>query len=1098
MHKLATLSLANRALIALITVFVAVFGVITMGSLKQELIPSLEFPRVTVVTAMPGASPEVVDKQVSEPLENALNAVEGLESSTATSRTGLSTVNLTFVYGTNLDRARSQVDRAISNAQQLLPEDVSPQSVAGSINDFPIVFMAVSSDLPLSELNTELQRLTVPKLQKLEGVRSAEVTGGSGQHIAILPDDDALADRNVSVSSIVDSLQNSGGLVPAGTVEQEQKTLSVQIGSPLDSLETIENLPLAPNQTTTTEPAPPSSASEIPGRVPGQFPGESQPAPPAPVNSAPVDTGAEGSGVRGPVTEAATGGPVTIGEVATVRIVDDERTSITRTNGEETLALAVTKTPDGDTVAISHAINDLLPELEAQLGNGAAFTTIFDQAPFIEESIKDLTTEGLLGLGFAVLVILVFLLSARSTLITAISIPLSLLVTFIGLSALGYSLNILTLGALTIAIGRVVDDSIVVVENIKRHLGYGEDKRTAIVTAVREVAGAVTASTLTTVAVFLPIAFVADLAGELFRPFAITTALALLASLAVSLTIVPVLAYWFVKSPSQRQDPAEVRAAADAKERASRLQRGYLPVLSSTQRHPVLTLGAAALVLLGTVAMVPLMQTNLLGDTGQNSFSLRQELPAGTSLEVTDEAASQVEELLAGTEGIDDVQVTMGNSTSGLGTFLSAGASVARFTVITEEGADQVALRERVRNDVEKLPDAGTITLSTQGGGFGTSSSVDIDISASNAGELQSASDTLVEELQDLPGAAEVSSNLAAAEPVVQVSIDRAKAVAAGLNEEEIAGLLASTISPLPGGTVRIDTTDYPVLIGEGTDFASVEELRDVEVPTASGPVPLTEVATVEETEIPTSITSSGGERTAVVSVTPGGDNLGALSSEVQTVLDSVELPAGVTASLGGAATQQAESFEQLGLALLAAVAIVYVIMVATFKSLVQPLILLVSIPFAATGAIALLVVTGIPLGLPSLIGMLMLVGIVVTNAIVLIDLINQYRRPHSGRPGMNVADAIRHGARQRLRPILMTALATVFALTPMALGLTGEGGFISQPLAVVVVGGLISSTALTLVLVPVLYRLVEGRRERRALARAEQLQIREPAAVGS
>ncbi|HEX2245951.1 MAG TPA: efflux RND transporter permease subunit, partial [Arthrobacter sp.] len=785
-------------------------------------------------------------------------------------------------------------------------------------------------------------------------------------------------------------------------------------------------------------------------------------------------------------------------EVAAVRIADDEQTSITRTNGEETLALALTKTPDGDTVAISHAINDLLPELEEQLGSGAAFTTIFDQAPFIEESIKDLTTEGLLGLGFAVLVILVFLLSARSTLITAISIPLSLLVTFIGLSALGYSLNILTLGALTIAIGRVVDDSIVVVENIKRHLGYGEDKRTAIVTAVREVAGAVTASTLTTVAVFLPLAFVADLAGELFRPFAITTALALLASLAVSLTIVPVLAYWFVKSPSQRQDPAEVRAAADAKERASRLQRGYLPVLSSTQRHPVITLGSAALVLLGTVAMVPLMQTNLLGDTGQNSFSLRQELPAGTSLEVTDEAASQVEQLLAGTEGIDDVQVTMGNSTSGLGTFLSAGASVAQFTVITEEGADQVALRERVRNDVEKLPDAGTITISTRGGGFGTSSSVDINISAGNSGELQSASDSLVAELQDLPGAAEVSSNLAAAEPVVQVSIDRAKAVAAGLNEEEIAGLLASTISPLPGGTVRIDTTDYPVFIGEGTDFASVDELREVEVPTASGPVPLTEVATVEETEIPTSITSSGGERTAVVSVTPAGDNLGALSSEVQTVLESVELPPGVTASLGGAATQQAESFEQLGLALLAAVAIVYVIMVATFKSLVQPLILLVSIPFAATGAIALLIITGIPLGLPSLIGMLMLVGIVVTNAIVLIDLINQYRRPHGGRPGMNVADAIRHGARQRLRPILMTALATVFALTPLALGLTGKGGFISQPLAVVVVGGLISSTALTLVLVPVLYRLVEGRRERRALAKAERLEIREPAAVGS
>lgn len=1048
MHKLAMLSLANRALIALITVFVAVFGVITMGSLKQELIPSLEFPRVTVVTSMPGASPEVVDKQVSEPLERALNAVEGLESSTATSRTGMSTVNLTFVYGTNLDRARSQVDRAISNARQLLPDDVSPQSLAGSVSDFPVVFMAVSSDRPLSELNTELQRLTVPRLQKIDGVRGAEVSGGSAQHIAILPDAGKLRARGVSAaSSIADSLKNSGGLVPAGAVEQDGKSLSVQIGSPLDSLKAIRNLPLAAAGAGTT--------------------------------------GLPQSPAGGPASD-----PPTIGEVASVKIADDEHTSITRTNGAETLALAVTKTPDGDTVGISKAITAQVPELEAELGHGAKITTVFDQAPFIEKSIKDLTTEGLLGLGFAVLVILVFLLSVRSTLITAISIPLSLLVTFIALSALDYSLNILTLSALTIAIGRVVDDSIVVVENIKRHLGYGEAKRTAILAAVREVAGAITASTLTTVAVFAPIAFVGNLAGELFRPFAITTALALLASLAVSLTIVPVLAYWFVKSPAQTLDQEQVRAAATAKEQKSKLQRGYLPVLVGTQRHPVLTLAAAVLVLAGTAAMVPLMQTNLLGDSGQNSFSLRQEMPAGSSLKVTDAAAQKVENLLDATDGIKDVQMTLGNSTAGLGGFLSAGTNVAQFTVITEEGVDQEALRESVRTAVQGLPSAGTITLGTQGGGFGTSSTVDVTISAADPQDLKDASDGLVKELVQVPGAAEVSSNLSAEEPVVQVRIDRAKAVAAGLSEQEVSGLLASTISPLPGGTVRIGTTDYPVQIGQGRQFTSIDELRGVRMATSAGRIPLTDLATVKEERIPTSITTSGGERTAVVSVTPDGNNLGALSAGVQSRLDTVPLPAGVTATLGGAATQQAESFQQLGLALLAAIAIVYVIMVATFKSLVQPLILLVSVPFAATGAIALLVVTQIPLGLPSLIGMLMLVGIVVTNAIVLIDLINQYRRGTAGQPGMSVADAIRHGARQRLRPILMTALATVFALTPMALGLTGEGGFISQPLAIVVIGGLVSSTALTLVLVPVLYRLVEGRHERRAAKAAAKPEV--------
>jgi HAE1 family hydrophobic/amphiphilic exporter-1 len=1040
MFRLAHLSLANRALIALITVFASVFGVITMTSLKQELIPSIEFPQITVLTAMPGASPEVVDKQVSGPLETALNGVEGLESTSSTSRNGVSQITLVFTYGSNLDRARAQIDRAISNAKRTLPEDVQPQAIAGSISDFPIVFLAVSSDKPLSELNADLQRLSVPRLQKIDGVRGADVTGGATQHIEILPRPEAMAAAGASITSIRDALANNGALVPAGTLEEEGKTLSLQIGSPVDSLDAIKALPL--------------------------------------------------SGAKNAAT---------VGSVADVSLQDDERTSITRTNGEETLAVSVTKKPEGDTVAISHAVRDMLGDLETELGSGAKFTPVFDQAPFIEKSIKDLTTEGLLGLGFAVAVILVFLMSTRSTLVTAVSIPLSLLITFIGLSATNYSLNILTLGALTIAIGRVVDDSIVVIENIKRHLTYGEEKVTAILTAIREVAGAITASTLTTVAVFLPIAFVGELAGELFRPFALTVTMALLASLLVSLTIVPVLAYWFLRnkgavpgglqadSAAARAFAAEARAKALEAEQRSRLQRGYLPILTSTQKHPVITLVAAVLVLGATAAMAPLLATNLLGNSGQNSMTVRQVLPAGTSLADTSAAAVRLEEVLRGIDGIKDVQVTSGNAQAGFAALISTGSSNSTFTVVTDEKADQVELQDTVRSELAKVPDSGKVSVGTQQGGFGTSSTVDITLKAASTADLQEASDTMVAAMAGVPGSSEVETNLAATQPVVQVKVDRAKAVAAGLNEEQVAGVLASTISPIPAGEVRIDTDDFPVQIGKGTRFTSIDAVRNIPLPAAAGPVTLGTIASVEQVDIPVSITASNGQRTARVSVTPSGSNLGAVSAEVQKRLADVQLPPGVTAEIGGATTQQAESFRQLGLALLAAIAIVYVIMVATFKSLVQPLILLVSVPFAATGAVALLLVTGVPLGLPSLIGMLMLVGIVVTNAIVLIDLINQYRQPRDGRPGMNVADAITHGARQRLRPILMTALATVFALTPMAMGLTGGGGFISQPLAVVVIGGLVSSTALTLVLVPVLYRLVEGRREKKALLRELQ-----------
>ncbi|MFI5085510.1 MAG: efflux RND transporter permease subunit [Actinomycetales bacterium] len=1041
MFRLAKLSLANRALIALITIVAVVFGVITMGSLKQELIPSIEFPQVTVVSSMAGASPEVIDKQVSAPLETALNAVEGLESNTATSRTGTSTINLSFAYGTNLDRARNQIDRAISNARPQLPDGVQPQAIAGSISDFPILFLAVSSDKPLSELNADLARLVVPKLQKIDGVRGADVTGANSQHISILPDPAKLAATGASVASIGTALKNNGNLVPAGTLGDAGTTLSVQVGSPVDSLDTIRALPLAGTKT-----------------------------------------------------------PTTIGAVAAVALADDTPTSITRTNGQPTLALSITKKPDADTVTLSHTIKAQLPQLAASLGGNAKFTTVLDQAPFIERSISDLTTEGLLGLGFAVVVILLFLLSVRATLVTAISIPLSLLITFIGLWATKYSLNILTLGALTIAIGRVVDDSIVVIENIKRHMSYGEDKLHAIQNAIREVAGAVTASTLTTVAVFLPIAFVGNIAGELFRPFALTVTIALLSSLFVALTIVPVLAYWFLgrsaRQPSTLSSALSGRAllaAVEEKERGSWLQRGYLPILRGTQRHPVLSLAAGVLILGITLALTPLLPTNLLGNSGQNSMSVTEKMPAGTSLQATADAAAKVESALRGVAGVRDVQVTVGSATGGFSALFSAGASSAAFQVVTDEKADQSKLQDTVRGRLSGIDGAGVLSVASSSGGFGISSTVEISVNASTSADLKTAADAVTKAMQGTPGAAEITSNLAGSQPVVQVSVDRAKAVAAGLSEDQVSALLAATISPVPAGTVRIDTTDYQVQIGQGTQFASVDALKKATIPTAAGQIPLASIATVAQVDVPLSITSANGQRNARVSITPSGNNLNALSSDVAKRLATVDLPAGATAAIGGATTQQADTFSQLGLALLAAIAIVYVIMVAAFKSLIQPLILLVSVPFAATGAILLLLATGIPLGLPSLIGMLMLVGIVVTNAIVLIDLINQYRRPAGDRPAMTVADAIEHGARQRLRPILMTALATIFALTPMALGVTGGGGFISQPLAVVVVGGLVSSTALTLLLVPVLYRLIEGGRERRALLRSLQ-EVHRPA----
>jgi HAE1 family hydrophobic/amphiphilic exporter-1 len=663
------------------------------------------------------------------------------------------------------------------------------------------------------------------------------------------------------------------------------------------------------------------------------------------------------------------------------------------------------------------------------------------------------------------------------------------LITFIGLGSLNYSLNLFTLSALTIAIGRVVDDSIVVIENINRHLSYGEPKKKAVLRAVREVSGAITAATITTVAVFFPITLVSGLIGELFRPFGFTFAIALVASLLVSLTIVPVLAYWFLKAPKQQEFKSEkeaeeaaakIRHEEEERERKSLLQRGYLPVLNWTQKRPVITLVASFLILMITFGMSGFLKTDFIGSSGNNGFVINQTLPAGATLEQKDAASAKVEQILLKEKSITVVNTTIGTSGDGRVAFGAAAGGIS-IQVTTEEDTDIVKLQDQLTETFAKDASLGEIKFASGGGpAFGGSDTIDIKVIAANDSQLTEGIKAVQAAMKGTKDAGEITNSLAEKQRTLRVTVDRMAAAKKGLTEIAVGGIVASAMKPSSIGKLNIDDVSTPIYVVK-TDVANtVAKVKNISIPSATGIVKLSSIAKIEEVEVPVSITSEKGDRTAKVMITPAGDNLGALTAEVTKRLNAVELPVGVTATIGGVSASQADSFSQLGIALLAAIAIVFVVMVATFSSIIQPLILLISIPFAATGALGLLLATNTPLGVPAIIGMLLLVGVVVTNAIVLIDLINQYRK--QGRP---TQQAIMDGARQRLRPILMTALATIFALTPMALGITGSGGFISQPLAIVVIGGLFSSTVLTLVIVPVLYWLVEGRKERRAAKRA-------------
>ncbi|KAB1642201.1 efflux RND transporter permease subunit [Gulosibacter chungangensis] len=1082
MHRLAQLSLTNRALIALVTITIAFFGVTSMTSLKQELIPSISLPQVSVITTYPGASPEIVDSDVTGPIESALQGLQGLEETTTVSSAGSSMVFASFTYGTDIVYAEQRIQQALNRIDGQLPEDADSSVMSGGVDDLPVIQLAVTGGDPI-EVAEYLRVETVGELRSLEGVRAVDLYGDRSERITITPDMESLVANGLSMDAITDTLDNAGVLVPAGQITEDGETLTVQAGHVLESVDDLAEMPVLG-----------------------------------------AELGADGE-------------VVTLADVADVERNYAPVASISRVNGEDALTLSITKRPDANTVEVSETVVAALPDLEEELsaatGDDISIIVGVDQAPFIVQSIDTLVNEGLLGLLFAVLVIFVFLLSIRATIITAISIPTSLLVTFIGLQFAGYSLNMLTLGALTIAIGRVVDDSIVVVENIRRHLSLhptaalrGRERVGVIAEAVREVASAVTASTISTVAVYVPIMFVADITGELFRPFAFTSALAMIASLIVSLTIVPVLGYWFMggskvrglvpamsgagKHAAETDESVGLDAAAEeqsapeyfstayahvtmaereaALEQAEAeprnwLQRIFEPVLGGVIRHPWATLAGALLVLIGTGATVPLLTTNFLGSAGQNTFTISQELSANASIEVMSDEAAEVEAVLDEYEEIELVQLSYGSDP--LLAMFGGGASTAQFSITVDPAADADALQAELVKVFEAREDLGEVTVGYAGGGF--TDEVTVRVSAPDLEVLAEAEALVVPAIAGVENVTQAVSDLDETRPFVRLDIDQATAASMGLSEVAIGGQIAQALQPIQVGQVMLDGQAMNIYFEGGEEPpTSVAELEDLQIQVGASTVPLSDLAEIEVVDGPVAINASSGTPYVDISVSTDSADLGGLSAAIEDALADVELPVGASAELAGTAADQQAAFAQLGLALLAAILIVYIVMVATFKSLLQPFLLLISIPFAATGAILLQVASGIPLGVASLIGVLMLIGIVVTNAIVLVDLVNQYR----GR-GLTVREATFAGGSRRVRPIIMTALATILALVPMAIGITGHGGFISQPMAIVVIGGLLSSTLLTLVVLPALYVVVEGALERRARRRTERNEAR-------
>jgi len=1052
MSRLSELSVAKRSVTLLLAGALFVAGISAWGSLKQELLPDIAFPVITVVAPYPGAGAEDVADQVAKPIEQAISGVPRLESLQSTSANSIALVVGVFSFGTDVDEVQAAIDENLAAAG--LPEAVEPQVSALNINAAPVIVasIAATSEDGLDEAAELARTAIVPEVAALEGVASADLTGGLEQQLLVTLDPAKLAGAGVSTQQIQGVLQANNLTFPSGQLSDGGERVPVSTTGELTSVEAVAGLVVGFRQ-----PAPqPGTPAGGPAAQPG-------------ATAAPATGPASGP--------AAQPEPFTLGDLGTVELAGVPTTGYARTNGEPSLTLTVTKTSNANTVTVAREVEETLARIGEANADVVAITTVSDLSTFIEESQDGLVREGGLGALFAVLTIFLFLRSVRSTLVAAVSIPLSVLTALVVMQLSGITLNVMTLGGLAVAVGRVVDDAIVVLENIYRHRAMGEDKLTAVLNGPREVATAITSATLTTVGVFLPLGFVGGLVSQFFLPFALTVTFALLASLVVALTVVPVLAYLFI---------GRVNLAVDEHGEPTRSLwvRAYTPTVSLALRNRWTkwgVLGLAALLFGGSLTLVPLLPTQFINAGSEKILQVVVIPPAGATSDAVLARAAEAEAILLRLDDVEVVQTSVpGEGDTSFQTIVAAQqgqpANSATLTVRLDPEVDLAGATRMLSEAITPIKTGGFDTNISEAAGF-TSNNLNVIVSAEDPGLVAGATDTVLDALADRTDLVNLQSDLVRASPEVRITVDPNRAISVGMTAAQVAGEVRAALT---GTTATTITLDEGVLVDVVLRFdpeavTTVEDLEALPVGTVAK-APLGELATVEAVEVQGSITRIDEAPAAQITAEIASEDTGAVSQEIAAEIDALEaagaIPPGVEVTLAGVTQQQNEAFGGLFASMGVAVLIVYVAMVLTFNSLVTPFIILFSLPLATIGAFPALYLTGRPIGVSALIGFLMLIGIVVTNAIVLLDLVERLRRE-----GMSTREALIEGGRTRVRPILMTAIATILALIPLAAGFN-EGSIIAAELGTVVIGGLFSSTFLTLIVVPVVYSLVAGGRE--------------------
>jgi hydrophobe/amphiphile efflux-1 (HAE1) family protein len=1014
---------------------VIVFGLFSLNRLSIDLYPEIDPPIISVFTTYPGANAADIETNITRLLEDNLNTVSDLKKLTSSSRENISLIILEFEWGTNLDEATNDVRDAISRIERYLPEDSEkPVIFKFSTSMMPILMLSATAEESYSALNKILDERIVNPLNRIDGVGAVGISGGPKREIQVNVDPRKLEAYNLTVEQLGNAIRMENLNMPAGTIDLGSKTFPLRVQGEFSDSDVLNDI------------------------VVGSFAGRQ----------------------------------IKLKDVAVVKDTLAKLTMDERRNGMPAARIIVQKQSGANTVKISKEVLEQLPILMRTLPPDITIDTIFDSSEFIENSIDSLTIAVLFAGIFVMLVVLFFLGRWRATFIIILTIPVSLIVSFIYLYVTGNSINIISLSSLSIAIGMVVDDAIVVLENITKHIERGSSPREASIYGTNEVELAVVATTLTVVAVFFPLTLVGGLSGIMFKQLGWIVTIVVVVSTIAALSLTPMLSSQMLRlNPPRRKGLAKL--IFDNSERMlTAIDNFYVKTLSWAIRHRVVVVVAAIVVFASSMLLVGRVGTEFIPPSDNARVAIEIELPMGIRVEKTQQVARDIEAIIQNKYPEVEMISTSSGSADDRNIFSAMGSNgshiinmTLRLSSKTERERDIYLISDLIREDLAQVPDISSFSVTPGGGGgFGGQSQLEVIISGYDLDVSGEFARELAERMKSIPGTRDVDVTLEESRPEYQVEFDREKLAFYGLNTTTASTFVRNRINGLVAAKYREDGDEYDIVVRYAEPFReSIESIENILIYNNQGrAVRVKDVGAVKEYSAPPFIERENRQRVVKVTSALYKASLTDVVSNIWAEIDKMEVPQGIGIDIGGDAEQQQESFADLFSLLLLIIMLVYIVMATQFESLRSPFIIMFTIPFAFTGVILSLWLTGETLNLISMIGSVMLVGIVVKNGIVLVDYTNLMRDR-----GLSLSQAVLSSGRSRLRPVLMTTLTTVLGMLPLAIGF-GEGSEIWRPMGVAIMGGLTFSTVITLVLIPVVYTMFGANRLKKERKRMEEL----------